>query len=122
MDYKKLVKVTDARADQNADLTPELVARWNEYCDENNMMDDYIYSMDEFDEIMGGMTPLEIAQRIFYGHEFNPNHDYFWFNGYANLESSDWTNQYCPIDLSVLEDEDIEEDEDVDNEEEVTEE
>lgn len=46
------------------------------------------YSMDEFDEIMNGFEPLEIANRIYFG-DFNPNHEYFRFNGYANLESLD---------------------------------
>lgn len=38
------------------------------------------------------MTPSEIASSIVYG-DFNPNHDYFHFNGYGNFESTD-----CPID------------------------
>ena len=27
---------------------------------------------------------------IFYGDDFNPNHDFFRFNAYGNLESDDW--------------------------------
>lgn len=48
------------------------------------------YDMDEFDEFMSNYTPMEIAQMIFYGEDFNPNNDYFRFNGYGNLESADW--------------------------------
>lgn len=47
------------------------------------------YNMEEFDEVLSGHTPMEIAQLIFFG-DFNPNHDYFRFNGYGNLESADW--------------------------------
>ena len=47
------------------------------------------YDMDSFDEIMSGYTPSEIARMIFFG-DFNPNNDYFRFNGYGNLESADW--------------------------------
>ena len=47
------------------------------------------YDMDEFDEFMSNYTPMEIAQMIYFG-EFNPNADYFRFNGYGNLESADW--------------------------------
>lgn len=47
------------------------------------------YDMDEFDEFMSNYTPMEIAQRIFYG-DFNPHNDYFRFNAYGNLESADW--------------------------------
>ena len=69
------------------DLTvSEKIALHNDYCDG----DDYIYDMGEFDEIMDGRTPSDIAGRIFYG-DFNPWHSYFQFNGYANLESfDDW--------------------------------
>lgn len=70
--------------------TADIIAMHNAYCDATNNMDDCIYSMDDFDEIMGGESPLEIARKCFYGHEFNPNHDYFRFNGYANLESFDY--------------------------------
>ena len=70
--------------------TAEIIAVHNEYCNETNNMDDYIYAMCEFDEIMNGMEPWEIARACFYGHEFCPAHDYFRFNGYANLESFDF--------------------------------
>ena len=48
------------------------------------------YDMDEFDEFMANYTPMEIAQMIFYGDEFDPNDEYFRFNAYGNLESADW--------------------------------
>ena len=47
-----------------------------------------VYQMEEFDDLMYGEEPLEIANRIYFG-DFNPNHEYFRFNGYANLESLD---------------------------------
>ena len=52
---------------------------------------DYIsyYNMDEFDELMFNYSPLQIAQMIFFG-DFNPNDEYFRFNGYGNLESANW--------------------------------
>lgn len=72
--------------------TADIIAVHNEYCDGSNNMDDYIYGMDEFDEIMGNMLPLDIVRAAYYGHEFNPTHDYFRFNGYANLESFDFAS------------------------------
>ena len=48
------------------------------------------YDMDVFDEFLDGYTPMEIAQMIFFGDDFNPNDDYFRFNAYGNLESSYW--------------------------------
>ena len=47
------------------------------------------YDMDLFDEFMANCTPSEIARMIYFG-EFNPNDDYFRFDGYGNLESLDW--------------------------------
>ena len=64
----------------------ELVSIYNRYLDLVNGFDDYIYSMDEFDEILFGSTPEQIARLIFYGN-FNPNYDYFKFDGYGNLQS-----------------------------------
>ena len=68
----------------------DFVWLFNQYCENNSRMDDYIYSMDEFDEIMTGQTPWEIARCAYYSGKFCPAHDYFWFNGYGNLESSDF--------------------------------
>ena len=63
------------------------------YHDGNN--DERPYDMDEFDEIMGNYSPMDIALHA--RHDgFNPNDKYFHFNGYANLESSnnllEWTD------------------------------
>lgn len=44
------------------------------------------YTMDEFDELMGSYTPIEIAQLVSYG-DFNPCDDYYGFDGYGNLKS-----------------------------------
>ncbi len=46
------------------------------------------YDMEYFDELMSNDSPMEIAQRIFYGGDFNPNDDFFHFNAYGNLESA----------------------------------
>ena len=48
------------------------------------------YDMDAFDEFLDGYTPLEIARKIFFGGDFNPNDEYFRFNAYGNLESANW--------------------------------
>ena len=52
--------------------------------------------MDLFDEFMEGQSPTWIAERIYYG-DFNPNHEYFIFDGSGNLESYDeWeANKEC---------------------------
>ena len=50
--------------------------------------DDAIYPMDEFNELLYGREPWEIARAAYYG-EFCPADSYFRFNVYANLESTD---------------------------------
>lgn len=74
----------------------DLVAIHNEYCDATNCYDYHIYSMEDFDEIMSGTTPWEVSRCAFYG-DFCPAHDYFWFNGYTNLESSDFPLDHIDI-------------------------
>lgn len=79
------------------------IALWNESCRECSYYDDEIYSMGEFDEIMDGYSPLDIVRKIYYGANFNPNHDYFAFDGYANLVSFDYADEqnspFCLDDL-----------------------
>ena len=66
----------------------ELLQHMNDY---DGCFDDCVYyGMDEFDELMSNHTPMEIAQMILFGGDFNPNHDFFRFNAYGNLESADW--------------------------------
>ena len=68
--------------------------------------DDRYYCMDELDELYNSTEPSEILRRAYYGYdddtyttdasgnkaygEFNPNREYFYFNGYGNLVSSDY--------------------------------
>ena len=64
----------------------EIIAINNCYQDEVNG-DDYIYSTDDFDEIMNGKTPSEIANMVSFGN-YNPLHMWMWFNGYGNIVTS----------------------------------
>ena len=64
---------------------------WNEYQNEA-YYDDYIYDMEEFDEVMNGDEPIKIANKIYYG-DFRPNDEYFCFNGYGNLKSFDYISE-----------------------------
>ena len=68
--------------------------------------DDRYYYMEDMSEFYRGQDPIEILTRAFYGHDddtwetdrngnkvygaFNPNRDYFYYNGYGNLVSSDY--------------------------------
>ena len=72
----------------NSMKTDEIVALHNDYCAAAGYEDDRIYSMHELDELLEGRTPTDILSMGFYG-DFRPHHDFFWFNGYGNLESAD---------------------------------
>ena len=50
--------------------------------------DDAIYTMDNFDELLGGKEPWEIVRAAYFG-EFCPTDSYFRFSVYGNLESTD---------------------------------
>ena len=84
----------------------------NEYFDKTRYYDDRIYDMDEFDEIISGMSTSDIATKIFYG-DFRPNDNYFKFDGYANLESFDYISD--EVDLEEIADYIVDNDEDFDN-------
>ena len=73
---------------------------WNKYCGLNNLYNDYIYYMEEFDTIMDGEEPWKIVRWCYFG-EFNPTHQYFWFNDYGNLESTDYIDDKIDIDEIV---------------------
>ena len=62
--------------------------------------DDWIYDMNSFNELMERYNPIDIANRVVYG-EFNPNHDYFRFDGYANLESTDYPEDFVDMDVII---------------------
>ena len=84
----------------------------NEYFDKTDYYDDRIYDMEEFDEIMDGMSPWNIATKIFYG-DFRPNDNYFRFDGCANLESFDYISD--EVDLEEIADYIVDNDEDFDD-------
>lgn len=68
----------------------DLVALHNAYCDATKTWDNQVFSIEDFDEIMNGKEPWEIARACFYGRNFCPVDSWFWFNGYGNLESTDY--------------------------------
>ena len=81
--------------------------------------DDRYYSMDELDDLYNGTEPTEILLRAFYGHDedvwtinkygekeygpFNPNREYFKFNAYGNLVSSNYKDYSSLLDHYIIE-------------------
>lgn len=81
--------------------------------------DDRYYSMDELNEFYSGTEPSEILMRAFYGYDeetwttdasgnreygaFNPNREYFRYNGYGNLVSADYKDYTGLLDHYIIE-------------------
>lgn len=81
--------------------------------------DDRYYSMDELNELYNGTEPIEIIARAFYGYDeetwttnkdgdkeygpFNPNREYFRYNGYGNLVSADYKDYSGLLDHYIIE-------------------
>ena len=78
----------------------EKIELHNTYCDAAGFEDDRIYSMYELDEILEGRTPTDILSMGFYG-DFRPQHDFFWFNGYGDLETANYVTD-MPICASEI--------------------
>jgi hypothetical protein len=82
--------------------------------------DNRYYSMDELNEFYNGTEPLELLQRVYFGYdadtwttdssgnktysEFNPNREYFKYNGYGNLVSSDYRDYSYLLDDYFIDD------------------
>lgn len=81
--------------------------------------DNRYYAMDDIDELYDGVSPSELLARAFFGHdddswsygsdgnkiygEFNPNRDYFYYNGYGNLVSADYKDYSSFLDANTIE-------------------
>lgn len=74
----------------------------NEYCEAVNDYDRRVEYMDCFDEIWGDSEPYWIACRVFYG-DFNPNHEFYYLNGYGNFVSFDYADdKNSPINVDEI--------------------
>lgn len=80
----------------------DVVALHNDAVCHYNMHDNYIYSMEEFDNMNSVYAPWEITRMAFFG-DFRPCDDYFYYNGYGNLESfQSWKEKETFIDIDCM--------------------
>ena len=72
-----------------------------------------VYPMEEINEIFSNDDPEKILHRAFYGYDepinkneqrqpFNPNREYFYFNGYGNLVSIDEKDYSDYLDVDFI--------------------
>lgn len=74
----------------------ELMIIHNEYTEMSARYDDRIYAMDEFNDVMYGRELFEVARMCYYG-SFSPSDDFFWLNGYGNVDSCDYLSHGSPV-------------------------
>lgn len=87
--------------------TDKALSLFNQMVSEDGTgQDDEVYSMNDFDEICGHWSGLDLINRAFYGGDddtedangirgdFNPNRSYFYFDGYGNLVSTDYPDNH----------------------------
>ena len=73
----------------------DLVAVHNEYCDKVSYYDDRIYDMHEINDLLYGRSPLEI---ITDARDVDVNDSYIRYDGYGNLESTDYPQDWMDLD------------------------
>lgn len=87
-------------------------------CYNGYLGDERFYPMEELNEFYCNTEPIELLQCAFFGHdgetwttnndgtrnysEFNPNRDYFTFNGYGNLVSYDYIDYSDKLDKYAI--------------------
>lgn len=87
----------------NTDLFNSCIEELDNY--NGYLGDDRFYSMDDLPDLLAGYDPVELLNRAYFGNDldggyidayrqiygsFNPNREYFRFNGYGNLESTNY--------------------------------
>ena len=75
----------------------EAIQLYNEYCDAVSAYGDRAYEMDYFEDVTEGISKYELVRSVVYG-DFNPNHDFFRFDVYGNLESTDFPADWIEAD------------------------
>ena len=95
----------------NEDVFNECIEELDGY--NGYLNDDRYYCMEELNEFYNDVEPMELLHRVYYGHdenyiadlsgnktyaEFNPNREYFKYNGCGNLVSSDYKDYSDKLD------------------------
>ena len=102
---------------ENEDVFNDCIEELDSY--NGYLGDDRYYNMEELNDFYREQEPQEILLRGFYGFDadtwttdsrgdkeygaFNPNREYFYFNGYGNLVSSDYKDYSDKLDGYAIE-------------------
>lgn len=109
---KNTIEKIIAYFEGNEDTFNECIEELDAY--NGYLYDDRYYSMDDLNEFYSGSAPIDILRLAYFGRDddtwhtdasgnkiygaFNPNRDYFTFNGYGNLVSSDYKDYTHKLD------------------------
>ena len=102
--------------ENNEDIFNQAIEELDSY--NGYLGDDRYYLMDDFNDSHTNLDPLELLERAYYGYDadtwysnsigdkehgqFNPNRDYFTYNGYGNLVSTDYIDYSAHLDRYVI--------------------
>ena len=102
---------------ENEDVFNDCIEELDSY--NGYLGDDRYYNMDELSELFNDTDPIELLNRAYFGYDsevwhtdahgekeygpFNPNRDYFTFNGYGNFVSADYKDYSDKIDEYAIE-------------------
>lgn len=114
---EQTIKKIIAYFEENADVFNRCMEELDSY--NGYLNDSRYYPMEDLNEFYQSAEPLELLRRAYYGHdedtyttdgsgnrtygEFNPNRDYFTFNGYGNLVSTDYIDYTVHLDRYAVE-------------------
>lgn len=112
MTKEDIIKAIEEYFKENEDVFNDCIEELDGYS--GYLGDDRYYEMEMLDELYCDTKPLDILYRVFYGYdedtstennytEFNPNRDYFRFNGYGNLVSADYKDYSAQLDHWAIE-------------------
>ena len=103
--------------EENDDLFTDCIEELDSY--NGYLNDDRYYLMEDINEFYNNASPLDLLQRAYFGRdddtwttdasgnkthgEFNPNREYFYYNGYGNLVSSDYKDYSAHLDHWAIE-------------------
>lgn len=103
--------------ENNEDVFNSCIEELDNY---NGYLGDYrYYEMEYLSEFYNGTDPIELLNRAYFGHDgdtwhrdihgemefgaFNPNREYFKYNGYGNLVSTNYKDYSAHLDEYAIE-------------------
>lgn len=115
---EQLIKRAIEIFEEDEDLFVECIEELDSY--NGYLGDDRYYPMEELEVFANGRCPIDLLNQAYFGrddeywtynsngekeypHSFNPNRNYFYFNGYGNLCSSDYKDYSARLDEWAIE-------------------